>query len=162
MPIPQNQIFVPDGIAQMKNLLNQELHPQLNEPKGEILINENEKLIDDLSSAKPNPPKNTDKKRNQNHRNKNRITIVLSKESQEKIGRILREKDSRKGSILDQRIIAKRNSQNRNSRNNPENSQNSQGEKTSSNKSKSPGRTKENPRVKKSKLGSFISKIFGS
>ena len=27
--------------------------PQLNEPKGEILINKNDKLIDDLSSVKP-------------------------------------------------------------------------------------------------------------
>ena len=29
--------------------------PQLNEPKGEILINKNDKLIDDLSSVNPSP-----------------------------------------------------------------------------------------------------------
>ena len=36
--------------------------PQLNEPKGEILINKNDKLIDDLSSVPP-PPHLKEKKK---------------------------------------------------------------------------------------------------
>ena len=80
--------------------------PQLNEPKGEILISYNEKLIDDLSSAKPNPPKNTDKKRNSNHRNKNRDNN--SPEERKPRDNILAEKRiAPKGSIPGQRIIAK-------------------------------------------------------
>ena len=38
--------------------------PQLNEPKGEILINKNDKLIDDLSSVKPPPASKREEKRN--------------------------------------------------------------------------------------------------
>ena len=44
--------------------------PQLNEPKGEILINKNDKLIDDLSSVKPPPAAKREEKRNPNHRRK--------------------------------------------------------------------------------------------
>ena len=36
-------------------------NPQVNEPKGEISISENEKLVDDLSSVKPPPQKQGEK-----------------------------------------------------------------------------------------------------
>ena len=137
--------------------------PQLNEPKGEILISDNEKLIDDLSSAKPNPPKNTDKKRNSNHRNKNRDNNS-PEERKPRENRGGREKDSSKRKHSRSKNHRKRNSQNRNSRNNPENSKISQGEKTSPSPKQKTGRTKDKSKSKetKSKLGSFISKLFGS
>ena len=128
--------------------------PQLNEPKGEILISDNEKLIDDLSSAKPNPPKNTDKKRDNNS----------PEERKPRENRGGREKDSSKRKHSRSKNHRKRNSPNRNSRNNPENSKNSQGEKTSPSQKQKTGRTKDKSKSKetKSKLGSFISKLFGS
>ena len=137
--------------------------PQLNEPKGEILISDKEKLIDDLSSAKPNPPKNTDKKRNSNHRNKNRDNNS-PEERKPRENRGGREKDSSKRKHSRSKNHRKRNSQNRNSRNNPENSKISQGEKTSPSQKQKTGTTKDKSKSKetKSKLSSFISKLFGS
>ena len=47
-------------------------NPQINEPKGEISISEDEKLVDDLSSAKPPPAKQQGEKRTHNQQRKNR------------------------------------------------------------------------------------------
>ena len=47
-------------------------NPQINEPKGEISISEDEKLVDDLSSAKP-PPQNSKEKKE----------LIISKEKTE-------------------------------------------------------------------------------
>ena len=116
----------------------------------------------DLSSAKPNPPKILIKKEIQIIVIKIEITIVPKRKPRENRGG--REKDSSKRKHSRSKNHRKRNSQNRNSRNNLENSKNSQGEKTSPSQKQKTGRTKDKSKSKetKSKLGSFISKLFGS
>ena len=92
------------------------------------------------------------------------VLVKCIKERKPRENRGGREKDSTKRKHSRSKNHRKRNSQNRNSRNNPENSKNSQGEKTSPTQKQKTGRTKDKSKSKetKSKLGSFISKIFGS
>ena len=59
--------------------------PQLNEPKGEILINKNDKLIDDLSSVKPPPASKREEKEIQIIEGKIRKIIGARKEDPVKV-----------------------------------------------------------------------------
>ena len=65
--------------------------PQLNEPKGEILINENDKLIDDLSSATPQLQakrrKNSKSSKKNKDNNRSKEEIQAKVESQRKVVR---------------------------------------------------------------------------